>query len=134
MGTWSGEPFGNDVAADFAWELDDQKRWNVVRDALREALRSKDPLDADTAAIAIAAAEVVAHGLGRPTQSDVYTESVEGFVGRARKPSGRLVRDAERAVTVAASPDGELAELWAESDAQGWHDSNARLVSALTGR
>ena len=67
MGTWSGEPFGNDVAADFAWELDEQKRWNVVRDALREALRSKELLDADTACIAIAAAEVVAHGLGRPT-------------------------------------------------------------------
>ncbi|WP_409047557.1 DUF4259 domain-containing protein [Microbacterium sp. HA-8] len=134
MGTWSGEPFGNDVAADFAWELDEQKRWNVVREALREALRSKEPLDADTAAIAIAAAEVVAHGLGRPTQSDAYTESVEGFVSRARKPSGRLVRDAQRAVAVAASTHGELAELWAETDAQTWHDSNARLVSALTSR
>ncbi|MBB2975804.1 hypothetical protein FHX49_001371 [Microbacterium endophyticum] len=134
MGTWSGEPFGNDVAADFAWELDEQKRWNMVRDALREALQSEDPLDADTAAIAIAAAEVVAHGLGRPTQSDVYTESVEGFVSRARKPSGRLVKDAERAVTVAASADSELAELWAESDAQEWHDSNERLLSALMGR
>ncbi|MFD0789674.1 DUF4259 domain-containing protein [Microbacterium insulae] len=132
MGTWSGEPFGNDAAADFAWELDEQKRWNVVRGALREALRSTEPLDADTAAIAIAAAEVVAHGLGRPTQSDAYTESVEGFVSRARKPSGRLVRDAERAVAVASSSDGELAELWAEGDAQEWHDANARLVSALT--
>jgi hypothetical protein len=134
MGTWSGEPFGNDVAADFAGELDEQKRWNVVRGALREALRSEEPLDADTAAIAIAAAEVVAHGLGRPTQSDAYTESVEGFVGRARKPSGRLVRDAERAVAVAASVDGELAELWAEGDAKEWHDANKRLVSALEGR
>src|SRR5688572_21746098 len=100
MGTWSGEPFGNDVAADFAWELDEQKRWNVVKDALREALASREPLDADTASIAIAAAEVVAHGIGRPTQSDAYTESVESFVRRARKPSGRLVRAAERAVSV----------------------------------
>jgi hypothetical protein len=134
MGTWSGEPFGNDVAADFAWELDEQKRWNVVKDALREALASRGPLDADTASIAIAAAEVVAHGIGRPTQSDAYTESVESFVRRARKPSGRLVRAAERAVSVAASADGELAELWAESDAQNWQSANARLLDALTRR
>ncbi|WP_347977002.1 DUF4259 domain-containing protein [Microbacterium sp. ProA8] len=134
MGTWSGEPFGNDVAADFAWELDEQKRWNVVKDALREALASREPLDADTASIAIAAAEVVAHGIGRPTQSDAYTESVESFVRRARKPSGRLVRAAERAVSVAASADGELAELWAESDAQNWQSANARLLDALTRR
>jgi hypothetical protein len=131
MGTWSGEPFGNDVAADFAWELDEEKRWNVVKDALREALRSKEPLDADTACIAIAAAEIVAHGLGRPTQSDAYTESVEGFVARARKPSSRLVKAAERAVAIATSPDGELAELWAEGDAREWHDANTRLASAL---
>jgi hypothetical protein len=134
MGTWSGEPFGNDVAADFAWELDEQRRWRVVRDAFREALRSKEPLDADTACIAIAAAEVVAHGLGRPTQSDAYTESVESFVGRARKPSGHLVKEAERAVAIAASADGELAELWAEGDAQEWHHANARLTAALAGR
>jgi hypothetical protein len=134
MGTWSGEPFGNDVAADFAWELDEQKRWNVVKDALREALASREPLDADTASIAIAAAEVVAHGIGRPTQSDAYTESVESFVRRARKPSGRLVRAAERVVSVAASADGELAELWAESDAQNWQSANARLLDALTRR
>ena len=131
MDTWSGEPIGNDVAADFAWELDEEKRWNVVKNALREALRIKEPLDADTACIAIAAAEVVAHGLGRPTQSDAYTESVEGFVARARKPSNRLVKAAERALAIATSPDGELAELWAEGDAHEWHDANARLVSAL---
>jgi hypothetical protein len=134
MGTWSGEPFGNDVAADFAWELDDQKRWSVVRDALQEALRAREPLDADTACIAIAAAEVVAHGLGRPTQSDAYTESVESFVGRARKPSGRLVKQAERAVVIAASAQGDLAELWAESDAREWLEANARLTDALARR
>jgi hypothetical protein len=131
MGTWSGEPFGNDGAADFAWELDEQKRWTVVREGLRDAIRSEEPVDAETACIAIAAAEVVAHGLGRPTQSDAYTESVEAFVRRARKPSRRLVREAERAVSIATSTSGELAELWAEGDEQEWHQANDRLMRAL---
>ncbi|WP_165068127.1 DUF4259 domain-containing protein [Marisediminicola senii] len=134
MGTWSGEPFGNDAAGDFGWELDDQKRWNVVKDALQRAVSSGAPLDADTACIAIAAAEVVAHGLGRPTQNDAYTDSAVNFVARARRPSARLAATAARAVEVASSPDGELAELWAEGDEQEWRDANARLLAALTGR
>ncbi|MCT2084785.1 DUF4259 domain-containing protein [Microbacterium enclense] len=133
MGTWSGEPFGNDTAADFAWELDGQKRWSVVRGALRTALRSKDPLDMDTACVAIAAAEVVAHGLGRPTQSDVYTESVEEFVCRARRPSGRLVTAAERAVAAASAPGSELADGWMDDHEQEWRAANARLLVALRG-
>ncbi len=133
MGTWSAEPFGNDTAADFAWELDGQKRWSVVRGALRAALRGKDPLDADTACIAIAAAEVVAHGLGRPTQSDAYTESVEEFVRRARRPSGRLVTAAKRAVAAVSAPDSELADVWMDDHAQEWHAANARLLTALRG-
>lgn len=131
MGAWSGEPFGNDEAADFAYQLDETRRWTAVKSALRDALRSKAPLDADTAVIAIAAAEVVAHGLGRPTQSDVYTESVESFVSRARRPSARLARDAARAVDAAASPNSELAELWEEEDAPEWREAVTRLKSAL---
>lgn len=134
MGTWSGEPFGNDSAADFAWSLDGQKRWAVVREALRAASSSAEPIDAETAEIAIAAAEVVAHGLGRPTQSDSFTESVEGFAARARRPSPRLAREAERAVVAANAAEGELAELWADAEAQEWHDSNARLLRALATR
>lgn len=131
MGTWSGEPFGNDMAADFAWELDGRRRWNLVKNALREAHRGNGQLDAGTAAIAIAAAEVVAHGLGHPTQSDAYTESVEAFVDRARKPSRRLTRLAQRALAMATSAEGELAELWAEGDAEEWDAANARLRAVL---
>lgn len=105
-----------------------------MRSALRAALRSKDALDVDTACIAIAAAEVVAHGLGRPTQSDAYTESVEEFVRRARRPSGRLATAAARAVAAASAPDSELADIWLDDHAHEWHAANARLLSALRGQ
>lgn len=135
MGTWSAEAIGNDTAADFVAELGGQKRWTLVRAALRVAWGA-NALDSDVAATAIAAAEVVAHGLGRPTQSDSYTDEIERFVGRARRPSRRLADRAARTVKVAARPDGELAELWAEADADAsaWHDAIARLVINLEQR
>ncbi|WP_069711848.1 DUF4259 domain-containing protein [Curtobacterium sp. ER1/6] len=83
MGTWSAEPIGNDAAADFVAELDGERRWTVVKAAFSTAAKLGDTLDSDTAATAIAAAEVVAHGLARPTQTDAYTERIQQFVGRA---------------------------------------------------
>ncbi|PCN48119.1 hypothetical protein Csp2054_08135 [Curtobacterium sp. 'Ferrero'] len=135
MGTWSAEPIGNDTAADFVAELGGQKRWTLVRAALRVAWGA-NALDSDVAAAAIAAAEVVAHGLGRPTQSDAYTDEIERFVGRARRPSRRLADRAARTVEFAARPDGELAELWAkaDADASAWYDAIARLVITLEQR
>jgi hypothetical protein len=134
MGTWSAEPVGNDTAADFVTELDGQKRWTIVRAAFAEAMKTGPALDSDVAATAIAAAEVVAHGLGRPTQNDAYTESIQQFVGRARRPNRRLADQAIQAVTVAGSPEGELAELWDEDDASEWREALDRLKASLSQR
>lgn len=134
VGTWSGEPFGNDAAADFAWELDGQLRWTLVKEALRDVMHSHGRIDADTASIAIAAAEVVAHGLGRPTQVDVYTASVVAFTKRARRPSRGLARFACRALAVATSSHSELTEQWRGQDGEAWRLSNERLREALTAK
>jgi hypothetical protein len=131
MGTWSGEPFGNDGAADWAWDLDDAADWQPVRRALHAALNG--PLDGDVAETAIAAAEVVAHGLGRPTQQDAYTDSVSAFVKRVGAPPGDLVPLAVAAVDTATGPDSELTELWNEADPSEWREANARLDAALRG-
>lgn len=123
---------GNDTAADFALELDGQRRWTVVKAALNETTKTGRFIDSDVSQIAIAAAEVVAHGLGRPTQTDAYTQSIQQFVGRARRPSRRLAEQATRAVEVAASADGELAQLWDESGSSEWREAIARLITNLS--
>lgn len=133
MGTWSAEPVGNDAAADFVGELEDQRRWGVVEKALANATASGAPVDADTAELAIAAAEVVAHGLGNPTQVDAYTDGIGSFVSRAHRPNRRLAQLALRAVEAAADERGELAELWAESEPDAWREAVARLVAGLQG-
>lgn len=134
MGTWSAEPFGNDAAADWAWELDDSEDWGIVADALRLVLDEDDPaeLDADTATVAIAAAEVLAHSLGRPTQSDSYTESVAAFINRAPAPPAGLAAEALKALDVATTPAGELAELWLDEGSEEWSAANDRLREALS--
>ncbi|WP_231848131.1 DUF4259 domain-containing protein [Microbacterium testaceum] len=128
MGTWSAEPFGNDSAADWAYELDEAKDWGVVSDALRVAAEAApSELDSDDAVLAIAAAEVVARGLGRVADS---AESVEAFVARVSPPSPELVALAVSALAVAASDEGELADLW-EGDPD-WLAENEKLRAALT--
>ncbi|HET8956921.1 MAG TPA: DUF4259 domain-containing protein [Microcella sp.] len=134
MGTWSASPVGNDDAADWAYELDDASDWGIVIDALDDALETEpNELDADIASVALAAAETVAHGLGRPTQSDAYTETIAAFAGRVSTPGGELRAQALRAVDHVAHPDGELAELWEESDPAAWADALDRLREALSG-
>ncbi len=132
MGTWSAQPFGNDDAADWAAELDDADDWDVVRTVLEEAASADgDELDADEASVAIAAAEVVARGLGRPTQSDAHTESAAAFVERVGAPPAELRALALRAIDVAADPAGELTELWEDGDPAGWAGLLDRLREAL---
>lgn len=132
MGTWSEEPFGNDTAADWAWELDGETDWHLIEDAFNDALGSTEPLDADVAAIAIAAAETVARGLGRATQDDAYTESIVAFVSRAGTPPEDLVRSAVAALSAASGSSSELTELWDESGTEPWEAANARIMAALT--
>ena len=133
MGAWSGEPFGNDTAADWAWELDDQRDWQIVQTALDEVVNASEYIDGDIASNAIAAAEAVAHGLGRATQDDAYTESVTAFVARAPRPSDEMVQLALVALAAASGPHSELTELWAESGEPDWANANARIKQALTG-
>lgn len=130
MGAWSAEPFGNDTAADWAYELEGQTDWNVVRDALRVAADTEgSQLDSDAATVAIAAAEVVARCLGR-VPGRAFSDAVTAFVARASAPSAELASLADAAVVHATSDDGELAELW--EDDPDRHAENERLRAALT--
>jgi hypothetical protein len=130
MGTWSGQPFGSDSASDWAYDLAEASDWSIVRDALT-AVIDQAYIDADEAVIAIAAAEVVAHGLDRPTQTDAYTESVGSFVQRAGRPDAVLVTLALDALDAAGSPESELTELWVDEDPDEWFEANAALKQAL---
>ena len=118
MGTWSHEPFGNDTANDWAYELEDTTDFSVIDATLQTALdEGQENLDADLAMEAIAAIEVLAKSLGHGTQTDVYTDKVDEWVDRiSLKPSADLLQKAEQVLALVASDHSELKELWQETE------------------
>ena len=132
MGTWSHEPFGNDSANDWAYDLEESKDFSLVASALQRTAESEGYLDADEAVEAVAAAEVLAKALGRGTQSDAYTEKVEAWLASiAVKPSPELLQLAQRALERVLAPESELRELWEETEHfAAWHSSISALQAA----
>lgn len=128
MGAWSEEPFGNDDACDWLEELNEASNWSLVEEALEDGLMD-GKLYGDVALNAVGAAEVVAHGLGRPTQEDGYTESIAPFVKRAGAPAPKLVKLAQKALRKSTGKRSALAELWGNDES--WRKAIRELALAL---
>ena len=136
MGTWSHEPFGNDTANDWAYDLEGQKDFSLVAKTIQGVLdNGADYLDSDLAVEAVAAAEVLAKALGRGTQADAYTQKVDAWLKSVpARPSPELLSAAQAALTRILGPDSELRELWEDSDDFGnWESSIRALRSAIGG-
>lgn len=134
MGTWSYEPFGNDTAGDWAYGLDENPDLSYLQDAFEKVLANgEEYLEAPDAEEAIAAAEVLAKVLGRGTQTDAYTESVDRWVGNLKStPSAELRRKASEALLRVMAEDSEITELWSEAEgAKEWRASIDRLRAAI---
>lgn len=134
MGTWSTEPFGNDSANDWAYDLNDHQDFSLVAQAIRKILENETPyINADDAVEAIAAAEVLAKALGRGTQDDAFTEKVDTWLQSISiKPSSRLLSRAQGALTLILGPNSELRQLWEESDHfEEWVSTIKALRTAL---
>lgn len=132
MGAWSHEPFGNDDANDWAYELEEAEDLSYVEAALDAVLESDGYLEAPEASCAVAAVEVIAKLLGKGTQSDAYTEKVDEWVMRVRiKPPRPLLEKARRALERVRGEQSELRELWHEGDAAEWEASLNSLHVAV---
>lgn len=134
MGTWSHEPFGNDTAIDWSYELQDTKDFSLVEQAIQRVLDcGPEYLDADAAVEAIAAAEIIAKALGHGTQSDAYTEEVDAWLKSiSAVPTSTLRSNAHQALSRILGPNSELKELWEESeDLERWESSVRALQSAI---
>lgn len=134
MGAWSHEPFGNDTACDWAYELEGQRDFSHVARTIQAVLdNGAEYLEDSPATEAVAAAEVLARSLGRGTQNDTYTEDVDDWLATVdAKPSPELLRLADKALTRILGPESELRELWEESqEFDAWKASIETLQAAL---
>lgn len=118
MGAWSHEPFGNDSACDWAYDLENTSDFSFIDETLQHLVdESEDYIDADTACEAIAAIEVIAKKLGEGTQSDSYTETVDTWVKSiSTPPSPELLQKALLVLDLVKLENSELNDLWAETE------------------
>jgi hypothetical protein len=133
MGTWSHEPFGNDDACDWSYELLDSNDLSPVEAALNSVLNGDDYLEASTASNAVAAVEVIAKLLGKGTQTDTYTENVDKWVADVHiRPTPALIEKAKKALARILGDNSELKELWQESGATEWEASMNSLQAVVS--
>jgi len=131
MGAWSHEPFGNDTAGDWAYELVETNNLTLIEAVLEKAIKeSEEYLEAPDGEEAIAAVEVLAKIKGKGTQSDSYTEEVDTWVEKHNlKPSEELCLKAQKFLELVCSDKSELAELWEGQDE--WKAAIDKLRLAL---
>jgi hypothetical protein len=113
MGAWGSGSFENDDAGDWAFDLEEEGV-KIIESALN-AVASEDYVEAPECSCAIAAAEVVAAAVGRPTSADTCDE-VEQFLAGKPAIGQDLVDLAKKAMARVLADDSELRELWEESD------------------
>ncbi len=114
-GGWDIGPFDNDDALDWVWELSESEDLSVVNQALQNVIDTSGYLEAPTASMAIAAAEVVAALKGQP-RAQLPAEVVEWVKTHGSEVDADLVASARQAIAHIRNEDSsELAQLWSES-------------------
>lgn len=135
MGAWSHEPFGNDTSNDWAYDLEETKDFSHIEAALDKVLgQGSEYLEAPDAEEAVCAVEVLAKLLGKGTQSDEYTESVDDWVkSMDQKPTPALLQKARQVIERILAENSELLELWQESEEfNEWQSSMSTLFAAVS--
>ncbi|MFD8217623.1 DUF4259 domain-containing protein [Streptomyces sp. NPDC059697] len=131
MGTWDIGPFENDMAADFAYTLDEtvkDKRESLVRATLTRTIQTLDYLESPEGAEAVAAAALIAAQCpgGEPISTSYGPDEALPVFAEDLRP---LAVEALDRVVAEAS---ELAELWDETpDGPKWRQSISRIRAVL---
>ena len=129
MGAWGAGPFENDDAADWVIELETSDNADVLRRAL--SLDAGGYVALPEGAIAVAAAEVVATGLGRPG-SGLPPEVIAWTAAHASSIGVDERQLALDALDRVLAPDSEIEELWAEANDPEWRDGVLSLRQRLS--
>jgi hypothetical protein len=111
MGAWGLLFNENDDAADWLADFEDAPDWATVDAALRVA--DADFLEAPDAAMALAAAEVVAAALSKPSP---HLEAAIAEWAAGQSDAAEHRREPAKQALVRVRDESELQELWEESD------------------
>ena len=135
MGSWNSDPFGNDTAGDWSYDLEKTNDLSLIKITLKAALDTEvDYLEAPIAEQAIAAAEVLARLKGKYYVKNAYTACVDKWVEKhPLVPAADLIADAKNAIARILTPPSELLELWQDSDEfENWKLHLDQLIVRLS--
>lgn len=135
MGAWGFTTFDNDDAADWLDELSDHQSLALVRETIAAVLELEpdEEVDAPLASAALAASELIAAAIGRPSGAARKQEELMIWISKMRpSPDAALIADALGAIDRILGPHSELRELWEESDDYAaWTDDVTQLRARL---
>jgi hypothetical protein len=133
MGTWAIDSFGNDDAADWLCDLTEQGDLGFVLETIARVLATDGYLEAPEAARALAAIEVVAAAMGRPTESAQGQGDLMAWITKVKPVvDPLLISKATQAIDRILAPESELRELWEEVEEFGdWQKEVEGLRSRL---
>lgn len=114
-GAWDTGSFDNDDALDWVWELSESDDLSAVENAVSAAANASDYLEAPTASMAIAAAEVIAALKGNPGPN--LPQEVAEWVQANQIAVGEgVLKAARKAIENIKNVEmSELAQLWSKS-------------------
>ncbi len=136
MVAWSTLPFGNDDAAEWAYNLEDPNDLGPIEEVVTRVLAiGSDYLEEPEANEALAAIEMLACIRGKPGDTETYTEAAYAWLTQTTaRPPDELVEQAQIAIARILGENSELREIWEQSDEyEQWlatvADLRTRLVS-----
>ncbi|SMB99224.1 conserved hypothetical protein [Hymenobacter roseosalivarius DSM 11622] len=131
MGTWGYYNFDNDAAADFAADFRDNHSEVTLLEALVAVAEEEETIEAEAASEALAAAEIVAAILGKPSR-DFPADLIPVIVKLDASESADLRELAQQAVQ-AVTNNSELQQLWSKNEAAAdWQHTQQDLLHRLT--
>ncbi len=132
MGAWGTGSFDNDDAGDWVVELEAAEDFGPISSAFEAVLEvGDDYLELPEAGAGIAAAEVVAALLGKPSLEIRILDGLMEWITGKPPPPERLVKQA-RGVVKRVLKDSELKQCWEEAtDAVAWQQGVEDLLRRL---
>ncbi|CAN1213431.1 DUF4259 domain-containing protein [Tumidithrix helvetica PCC 7403] len=134
MGAWDTDPFGNDTAGDWTYDLEETEDLSLIKSTIQNLLDiGEDYLDASDAEEVIAAADTLARLKGNFYIRNAYTRIVDEWVAKYKLvPPQHLIDSAVQAIARILTPPSELFELWQETeDFEAWRNHLEELKQRL---
>ena len=116
MGAWGVGNFDNDIACDWAYDLEECPDLSVIEKAVN-AVFDEEYIDADVGCEALAAIDTLARLKGNSGVKNSYTEGIDNWVSSNKIDApNELIEKSKKALSLVTSDSSELYELWEESE------------------